>query len=40
MGDFCIIKKDKILRGATFCQDDNTRQETHEIEDMTDGYQK
>lgn len=37
---FCGRRKAKIDRGASFCQEDKIKQDTHEIEDMTDGYQK
>jgi len=37
---FCGIKKARIIKGASFCQVDRIRQEVHEIEDITEGYQK
>jgi len=32
--------KAKIDRGASFCHEDRIRQEIHEMEAITDGYQK
>jgi hypothetical protein len=37
---FCGNKNAIIDRGASFCHVDRIRQEIHEIEDITDGYQK
>ena len=34
------MKKSKIDRGASFCHDDNIMQDIHEIEHITEGYQK
>lgn len=38
--DICLVKKTKIASGANFCHDDKMVHEIHEIEDITDGYQK
>lgn len=38
--DDCIVKKTRIDRGASFCQDDKIVHEIHEMEVITDGYQK
>lgn len=38
--DICLVKKTRITNGASFCHDDRIVQEIHEIEDITDGYQK
>jgi len=38
--DLLIKKNDKIHKGASFCHEDKIKQEIHEIEDITDGYQK
>lgn len=37
---FWGIRKAKIDRGANFCHVDRIKQEIHEIEAMTEGYQK
>lgn len=36
----CLVKKTRIVSGASFCQDERIVQETQEIEDITEGYQK
>lgn len=38
--DFCGKIKARMAKGASFCHVDRIRQEVHEIEDITDGYQK
>lgn len=38
--DICPVKKTRIESGASFCQEDKIVQEIHEMEDITDGYQK
>jgi hypothetical protein len=38
--DLLIRKNDKIHNGASFCHEDKIKQEIHEIDDITDGYQK
>lgn len=35
-----IQKYIRITSGASFCHEDRIRQGTHEIDDITDGYQK
>jgi hypothetical protein len=37
---FCSTKNDKMHNGASFCHVDKIRQDIHEIEAITDGYQK
>lgn len=37
---FCGSRNAKIDRGANFCQVDKIRHEVHEIEAITEGYQK
>lgn len=38
--NFCIKKKEMAHKGANFCQVVKIKQEIHEIDDITEGYQK
>lgn len=38
--DICLVKKIRIDSGASFCHEDRIVQEIHEMEDITEGYQK
>lgn len=38
--DICLVKKTNTAKGASFCQDDSKVHEIHEMDDITDGYQK
>lgn len=37
---FCCKMNAMMHRGAIFCHDDRIRHDVHEIDDITDGYQK